>query len=164
MWKTGCMRLALPKSIIRSFDLSDASAIVKHASSRAWGNFKDTFPSGLSIKDAEAVLRKIIAAEPETWFAIEVDSEVIGACHITILPPPEQQPAPTSGVPCWFNKTYPGKATVGYWLDEAHRGRGIVDEAFHAPSRYMAREHNVLRMLSFRIGTDQGRVEYCPAH
>jgi hypothetical protein len=103
------MRLALSKSIVRSFELTDAPAIAKHASSRAWGNFKDTFPNGLSIEAAEAVLREIIAAVPETWFAIEVDREVIGAFHVTILPPAEQKPPPSSGIPYWFNETYPGK-------------------------------------------------------
>ena len=149
------MRLPLSKSIIRSFELTDAQVIVKHASSRlGWANFKDTFPRDLTVEASEAVLRDIIVAVPESWFAIEVDHEVIGAFHITILPPPEQQPPPTSGIPYWFNETYSGKAAVGYWLDEAHRGRGIVDEAFHALSRYMASEHNVHRTLSFRVATD----------
>ncbi len=148
------MRLVLSKSIIRSFELKDAAAIAKHASSRAWGNFKDMFPNGLTVEAAEAVLREVIAASPESWFAIEVDNEVVGAFHITLLPPPELQPSPSDGIPYWFNETYPGKATVGYWLDEDHRGKGIVDEAFHALSKHMAKEHNVHRMLSFRITTD----------
>src|SRR5262249_4512351 len=122
--------------------------------SRAWGNMKDTFPSGLSIEAAEAVLRETIAAAPESWFAIEVDDEVVGAFHITFLPPPELQPSPSDGIPYWFNETYPGKATVGYWFDETHRGRGIVDEAFPALSRHMARCHTVHRMVSFRFTAD----------
>jgi RimJ/RimL family protein N-acetyltransferase len=82
------------------------------------------------------------------------NNTVIGAFHVTLQPTPEQQLSPSSGIPYWFNEAYPGKGTVGYWLDEAHRWRGIVDEAFQALSRYMARCHNVHRMLSFRVGTD----------
>ena len=133
------MRLELSKSVIRSFEVTDAPAVAKHGLLR--GMLSDPF----SIETTKVFLREIVGAVPEQWFAIEVHRRVIGievyrrvvgAFHVSMPPGPEQSPA-----------------HISYSLAEKYHNRGIVNEARPALSKYLASQ-NIKHTVCFHFERD----------
>jgi len=107
------MELQFPGGRIRSWRAGDEPALAKHADNRKiWLNVRDRFPHPYTLADAEAWLAKVIPAEPESQFAIEVDGEAIGGIGLFLQQDVER-----------FS------AEIGYWLGEAHWGRGLATAA-----------------------------------
>lgn len=99
---------------LRSFRRGDEDDLVRHADDHdVWRNLKDRFPHPYTREDAEEwVSRRLDDGEPTRTFAIEVDGEVVGGIGLE-----------TRG------DIYRLTAELGYWLGQAHWGRGIVTEA-----------------------------------
>jgi ribosomal-protein-alanine N-acetyltransferase len=107
------MELELPGGRIRSWRAGDEPALAKHADNRnIWLNVRDRFPHPYTLADAEAWVTKMSVAEPETQFAIEVDGEAAGGIGLFLQQDVER-----------FS------AELGYWLGEAHWGRGLATAA-----------------------------------
>jgi len=134
------MRLELSKSVIRSFEVTDAPAVAKHGLLR--GMLSDPF----SIEATKVFLREIVGAVPEQWFAIEVHRRVVGlevyrrvvgAFQVTVPPGPVQS-----------------RAHIVYSLAVKYHGRGIVKEALPALGKYLSANQNVKRTVCFHFDTD----------
>ena len=110
------MNRPLTRSRIRDWRLDDVDALLRHADNRrVWRNLKDRFPHPYTRMDAERWLTDVSARWPRTHFAIEVDGEAAGAIGLE----------PQADV---FRQS----AEIGFWLGEAHWGRGIATEAVQA--------------------------------
>ena len=115
------MRIDLECCSIRPWRRSDRDSLIRHADNRKiWRNLADVFPHPYTAQDADAWFSLLEAQSPLTNFAIEVDGEAIGGIGLT----------PFKDVGC---KT----AEFGYWLGEAHWGRGIATAAAKAFIAYV---------------------------
>jgi RimJ/RimL family protein N-acetyltransferase len=110
--------LELERSLVRDWRPADAPALVRHADNRrVWRNLYDGFPNPYTIEDARKWIATARAAAPRTFFAIEVDGEAAGGIGVTL-----------------GTGNFKGTASIGYWLGQAHWGRGILSEALPAVS------------------------------
>jgi RimJ/RimL family protein N-acetyltransferase len=104
------MQLDLPGCRIRSWRAGDEVSLAKHADNRQiWLNVRDRFPHPYTLAAAEWWVANMPAADPETQFAIEVDGEAAGGVGLFLQEDVSR-----------FT------AEIGYWLGEAHWGRGIM--------------------------------------
>jgi RimJ/RimL family protein N-acetyltransferase len=102
------------RCILRPFRSEDAASLARHADNRAiWRNLLDLFPHPYTPADAEAWIDYCLRGEDgHVNFAIEADAE---CCGVFTLRPTRSN-----------NQDY---VELGYWLGEAHWGRGIMTEA-----------------------------------
>jgi ribosomal-protein-alanine N-acetyltransferase len=138
------MELRLQRSVVRSFRASDVPSLVRHANNRKiWMNLRDRFPHPYTKADARAYLRNVRRMEPETFFAIEVDSEATGSIGYVLQPDVERM-----------------SAEIGYWLGEDAWGRGVATEVLEAVTRYAIARHQLTRLfaLPFAGNTASCRV------
>jgi ribosomal-protein-alanine N-acetyltransferase len=105
---------------IRPWQVDDAASLARHADNRKiWLNVRDHFPYPYTVAHAQAWIEMVSPVEPVTQFAIEVDGEAAGGVGIT----PQQDVDRFS-------------AEIGYWLGEAHWGRGIMTAAVRAMTEH----------------------------
>ena len=127
------MELALPGCRIRSWRPGDERSLARHANSRRlWLNVRDRFPHPYTLADAAQWVAHTAAADPETQFAIEVDGEAAGGIGLFL----QEDVARFS-------------AELGYWLGEAHWGRGIMTGAVHAFTEYAFNAFELCRIYAF---------------
>jgi [ribosomal protein S5]-alanine N-acetyltransferase len=126
------MRLLLPSCTVRSWEIGDVSSLTRHADNRRiWLNLRDRFPHPYTENDAVSFIRRVRANQPETTFAIEVDGEAAGGIGFMLMHDIERV-----------------SAEVGYWLGEAHWGRGICTDALRAITRYAIEHHSLTRVFA----------------
>jgi len=125
--------LAKPaRTEVRSWKLSDADALVRHANNRnIWLNLRDAFPHPYAKKDARAFLKMVTERTPETMFAIAVDGEAVGGIGFVLHPDVERV-----------------SAEIGYWLAEPFWGRGIVTQALAAVTAHAIETHGLTRIYA----------------
>ena len=110
------MHIELSRCVVRQWRVTDAVPLARHANSRRiWLNLRDAFPHPYTVADADAFLAHVTTRTPPTHFAIEVNGEAAGGIGFNLQ----------SDV----NRL---SAELGYWLGEAHWGRGIMTEAVRA--------------------------------
>jgi [ribosomal protein S5]-alanine N-acetyltransferase len=107
--------------LLRPWLRGDEPALVKHANNRKiWRNLRDRFPHPYTSSDAEDWIRSVEdQGEPTLNFAIVLDGEPIGAVGLERFGDVERR-----------------VAEIGYWLGEAHWGKGLTTEAVIATSTY----------------------------
>jgi [ribosomal protein S5]-alanine N-acetyltransferase len=126
------MELTFPGFRIRSWRPGDAPALARHADSeQLWRNVRDQFPHPYTLADANAWVARASGAEPETQFAIEVDGEAAGGIGLFL----QEDVARYS-------------AELGYWLGEAHWGRGIMTEAVRGFTEHAFRSFDLCRIYA----------------
>lgn len=126
------MHLDLGSCVVRDWRAADAVALARHADNRAvWRNLRDAFPHPYSLADAELFLGVVRGLDPCTFFAVEVDGEAAGGIGYTLQSDVER-----------FS------AEIGYWLGEAHWGRGIATAAVRAVTAHAFREHGLRRVFA----------------
>lgn len=114
------MQLPIGEWMIRSWQLTDAAALLRHANNvRVWINLRDSFPYPYTQADAKAWLAAAVLQIPETAFAIASREEAIGG--IALQPQYD---------------VYRKSAEIGYWLGEPFWGRGIATLAVKALTAY----------------------------
>ena len=105
------MPAAAPSGIVfRTWRSRDVAALCRHANSHAvWRGLLDRFPYPYNESDAERwiALNHATLTAPQN-FAIELDGEAIGGVGFDR-----------------HKDVFSGTAEIGYWLGEAHWGRGI---------------------------------------
>jgi RimJ/RimL family protein N-acetyltransferase len=122
--------LTLSRSTIRPLRLDDAASLARHANNRqVWRNLRDLMPHPYAESDAIEFINSTLAASPQTNFAIEVDGAAVGVIGVRLRDNMERI-----------------GAELGYWLGEAHWGRGIVSEAVPAFTRWALDEFNLERL------------------
>jgi len=126
------MELELNGCRIRSWRRGDAPALSRHADSRKiWRNVRDHFPSPYTLADADLWIERVLGGQPETQFAIEVDGEAGGGIGVFL----QEDVARRS-------------AEIGYWLGEAHWGRGIMTSAVREFTSYAFDAYSLLRIYA----------------
>lgn len=126
------MNIQLTRATIRSWRLSDAPSLARHANNRkVWLNLRDGFPHPYTHADAVSYIEMALGKNPETLFAICVDDEAVGGIGFTVRSEVERL-----------------SAELGYWLGEPFWGKGIVTEAVSAITRYAMREFGLVRIYA----------------
>lgn len=106
----------LPGCTLRPWRDSDVPALVHHGDNRhVWRNLSDMFPSPYTDADARFWVTFANEPGPGRHFAIALDGEAIGGIGLIAGDP-----------------LSPFTAQFGYWLGEAHWGRGIATAAARA--------------------------------
>jgi ribosomal-protein-alanine N-acetyltransferase len=114
------MQLELPECRIRSWRHTDEAELARQANSRRiWLNVRDHFPHPYTRDDARAWLERVVGAEPESQFAIEIEGTVAGGIGLML----QEDVARVS-------------AELGYWLGEVHWGRGVMSAAVRALTEF----------------------------
>jgi [ribosomal protein S5]-alanine N-acetyltransferase len=107
------MELPLAGVRIRAWRPEDAASLARHANNRnIWRNVRDRFPHPYTLADAETWIERVSQEHPPTQFALEVDGEAAGGIGIVLQRDVERR-----------------SAELGFWLGEAHWGRGLMTDA-----------------------------------
>lgn len=110
------MELVLGRCTLRDWRRTDCDALCRHANNPAIArNLRDGFPHPYTAAHAELWLAMCEQRSPQTFFAITVAGEAVGGIGISLHDDVERV-----------------AAELGYWLSEAHWGKGIVTEAVSA--------------------------------
>ena len=125
------MRLALQRSVVRSWETADLASLVAHADNRHASHLRDRFPHPYTMHDGRAFLRSVRKANPETTFAIAVDGAAVGSIGFMLQQDVERV-----------------SAEIGYWLGESFWGQGIVSEALVAVTTYAIQQHRLTRLFA----------------
>ncbi len=126
------MHLDLPHCRIRSWRAGDESSLSRHADNRKiWLNVRDRFPHPYTVADAEAWVARVAVATPETQFAVEVDGEAAGGVGVFLQTDVER-----------FS------AELGYWLGEAHWGKGLGTEVVRRFTDYAFDAYELCRLYA----------------
>ena len=113
------MRIELSRSVVRDYAASDLHSLVQHANNRNVSiQLRDRFPYPYREEHGRQFLERVLHTTPVTNWAIEVDGEVAGGIGVMLQTDVERV-----------------SAEIGYWLGEAHWGKGIVTEAVKAVTR-----------------------------
>jgi RimJ/RimL family protein N-acetyltransferase len=134
------MELTLERSTIRSWRAADVPALVRHANNRKiWLNLRDRFPHPYGKADAQRFLRMARSMSPETFFAIAVGDEAVGAIGYVLQHDVERV-----------------SAEMGYWLAEDFWGRGIATEALRAITAHAMASHGLTRVFAVPFAHNRG--------
>jgi RimJ/RimL family protein N-acetyltransferase len=126
------MELALPGGRIRSWRAADASSLARHADNhKIWLNVRDHFPHPYTEPDAELWIERVLGGSPETQFAIEVDGEAAGGIGVFLQEDVSRR-----------------SAEIGYWLGEAHWGRGIMSHAVRRFTDHAFTAYDLIRVYA----------------
>jgi RimJ/RimL family protein N-acetyltransferase len=126
------VRLVLERCVLRSWHTGDIAALVRHADNRKiWRNVRDRFPHPYTRAEAEAWVRLAALRTPETAFAIDVGGEAVGGIGLELQ-----------------EDVYRRSAEIGYWLGEAHWGRGIATDAVRGPTAWTFEHFDVCRIFA----------------
>jgi RimJ/RimL family protein N-acetyltransferase len=126
------MQWSLGLCDVRSWRPGDATALVAHANNRAvWLNLRDRFPHPYTARDARAFLKSVVAARPETSFAIDVNGHAVGGIAFRMQTDVERV-----------------GAELGYWLGEPYWGRGIATAAVRAVTEHALTRHDLRRVFA----------------
>lgn len=108
--------LPLSSCVLRPWAPSDAEALVRHADDReVWRNLRNRFPHPYTPADADVWLAFVLAQDPSTHWAVEVEGEAGGGIGFTR-----------------GEDVHVRTAEIGYWLGRRFWGRGIATEALRA--------------------------------
>ena len=124
------MELELRRCRLRDWGPSDAASLARHADNRKiWRNVRDHFPHPYTLADAETWVERAGAEVPPTQLAIEVDGEAAGGIGIFLQRDVERR-----------------SAELGYWLGEAHWGKGVMTEAVRGYTALAFETFDLLRI------------------
>jgi RimJ/RimL family protein N-acetyltransferase len=124
--------IRLENSTLRPWHSDDATALVKHANNaRIASNLRDGFPNPYLLPDAKRWLALVGENREDVFLAIEVHGEASGGIGLHGL-----------------KDVYRYSCEIGYWLSEAHWGRGIMSEAVAAMVNYAFTKCTWLRLFA----------------
>jgi [ribosomal protein S5]-alanine N-acetyltransferase len=132
------LEIALQKSRVRSWRITDAQSLVENANDRrVWLNLRDRFPHPYTRQDAQTFLERVTTHTPETNFAIEVSGAAAGGIGVQIQEDVER-------ISC----------EIGYWLGAAHWGNGIMTEVLRALTPHFITTHSLTRVFALPFATN----------
>jgi RimJ/RimL family protein N-acetyltransferase len=110
----------IPGCNLRSWRAHDKTALVGHANNRkVWRNLTEAFPHPYTEADAESWFSIANSASTSIHLAIEFDGEAVGGAGVIA----------GEGIARYT-------AQFGYWLGEAHWGKGIATAAARAMAKH----------------------------
>ena len=132
--------ITLDRSALRPWRRGDEASLVRHANNRrVWINLVDLFPHPYTLDAARWWIETGSRMEGRVAFAIVVDGEAAGGIGLER-----------------GGDVYRGTAEIGYWLGEAHWGRGIATEALRAVTSWAFATLDLVRL-------EAGVFEWNPA-
>ena len=127
------IELAVAGAVLRPWERDDAATLARHADNRAvWLTLGDRFPHPYRRADAERWLDAVVGQDPVLHFAIVVNGEAAGGIGLEL-----QQ------------DVWKRSAVVGFWLGEAHWGRGIATAALRAVTGHAFGSFDLCRLQGF---------------
>ena len=121
-----------PNVRVRAWEWRDATSLVRHANNlNVARNLAPCFPHPYTDFDAQDWLGRVVGVEPVLNWAIEVDGEAAGSTGLRT------------------DVDRPGVAEIGYWVSEAHWGRGIVPEAVVAVTAHAFAHLDLTRIEAY---------------
>lgn len=115
---------------LRNWRADDAHSLARHANNRrVWRNLRDHFPHPYTLDDANRWICYARDIAPHSNFAIAVRDEAVGGAGLSLR-----------------EDVYRRSAEVGYWLGEAHWGRGIATRVVRAVADYAFDSFDVCRL------------------
>jgi ribosomal-protein-alanine N-acetyltransferase len=128
------------RCFVRPWRLADADALVRHANNlNVAKQLRDRFPHPYSRANAMTFLKFATQDDDPMNLAIEVHGEAAGGIGFV----------PGSDVERF-------SAEIGYWLGEAHWGRGIVTEALVLVTEDVFKRRNLLRLFALPFADNVG--------
>jgi ribosomal-protein-alanine N-acetyltransferase len=126
------LELPVAGALIRPWRPGDAPSLARHADNRkVWINLRDAFPHPYTLADAERWLAWAAGQDPQTHFCIAVGDEAVGGIGYRLQ-----------------DDVLRRSAEVGFWLGEAHWGRGIATAAVQAVSAHAFASHDLVRLYA----------------
>jgi [ribosomal protein S5]-alanine N-acetyltransferase len=136
------MHLALRTCTVREWAVGDLEPLVRHANSRdIWIHLRDRFPYPYLEDHGRKFLEHITTQSPSLVWAIEVNGEAAGG--IGLEPKTDVERV---------------SAEIGYWLGQAHWGRGIVTEALTAVTAAAFEHFDLLRLFALPFADNPGSI------
>jgi ribosomal-protein-alanine N-acetyltransferase len=130
------------RCLVREWQKTDARSLAEHANNINVAKYlRDRFPHPYTGKDARDFLRHAVRTEDPTNLAIEVDGAAAGAIGY---------------VPGRDVERY--SAEIGYWLGEAHWGKGIVTEAVRLVTAHAFAQMGFLRLFALPFADNAGSI------
>ena len=124
------MKINLRNCLIREWRRGDEESLVRHANNpNVSGNLRDIFPHPYTPDDATRWITYATTKDPATDFAIIVDGEAAGGIGFVLHDDVTRR--------C---------VDIGYWLGEAHWGKGIMTEALRAISDHIFTNFDICRI------------------
>jgi len=124
--------IALAGCVLREWRETDVASLARHANNRNVSRFLlDRFPFPYTERDARDWIATATALAPAhgVHLAIEIDGEAAG------------------GIGAAFGDgDAHATAAIGYWIGEAHWGRGIATAAVRAFAEHVLAEHAIERL------------------
>jgi RimJ/RimL family protein N-acetyltransferase len=116
--------------LLRPWAEGDRAALLKHADNRkVWRNLMDRFPHPYTARDADDWLALARAQPDRAAWAIEVNGEAAGGIGLERLADVRAR-----------------SANIGYWLGEAHWGRGVMTAAVRGATAHAFDVYRYLRL------------------
>lgn len=127
---------------VRPWETRDAGAMVRHANNPAVSRFLSTrFPNPYTLDDAARWFAFLQAQDdPEGW-AIEIEGAAVGGIG--------------------FRRgegEFAHSAELGYWLGEAHWGRGVMTRAVRAALPVAVHRWGLSRVTAYAASANAGSV------
>ncbi len=126
------MEIEFQEYKLRSFQDEDAASISKYANDRKiWLNLRNGFPHPFTMEDARKFVSNACAKQPETFFAVASNDEVIGSIGFAI-----------------GQDTHRLTAELGYWLAEPYWNRGITTGAIQNAVEFLFETLKLVRIVA----------------
>jgi len=127
------IELTVPGVVLRPWQRGDAESLARHADDRkVWINLGDRFPHPYTRADADRWIDAVRLQEPPEHFAIVVDGQAAGGIGLELQPDIGKR-----------------SAVVGFWLGQAHWGRGIVTAALRGVTDYAFATWDLCRVHAY---------------
>jgi RimJ/RimL family protein N-acetyltransferase len=124
--------LPLPAASVRSWRADDLPALVSHANNREVARqLRDRFPHPYEPAHALGFLQWVGQQPVETVWAIAVDDAAVGGIGLQLGQDIERV-----------------SAEIGYWLGQAHWGRGLATAAVRAVTDYAFAQFGLTRIFA----------------
>jgi RimJ/RimL family protein N-acetyltransferase len=128
--------------VIRQWTENDLASLVLHANNiNIWNNLRNYFPHPYTEEAGKDWLEKTIGAIPIVNFAIDLDGEAIGGIGLVLN-----------------SDVYAYSAEVGYWISEAHWGKGIATEAIRQMVEYTFYYFDIIRLYAEVFETNKASM------
>ena len=118
---------------LRPWRRGDEASLVRHANNRnVWITLGDRFPHPYTLDDAREWIEAATSQDPTVHFAVVVDGEAAGGIGLEL-----QQ------------DIFKRSAVIGFWLGEAHWGRGITTAALKALTAHAFASFDLCRLQAY---------------